>query len=148
LPPAEKLIAESFRKIVAGSGPSPDTRIALLNQITLPSAIGIGLKESSTALAAVHVLPGTGASPPDLGFTETGAEDGAADFWKLPLASDTNPNPTASERIPAQIRQLLNTVESFCPFSDIPVNATAPLGKEGVSMLPTSCISRKGLPEG
>jgi hypothetical protein len=83
------------------------------------------LKDNSTALAAVHVLPGTAASPPDLGFTETGAEVGAAAFWKLPLASDTRPNPTASDKMPAQIRQPLNTPAEFRKALD----------KDGVAMV-------------
>jgi hypothetical protein len=125
-----KLIAESFRKIVAGSGPSPDTRIALLNQITLPSAIGIGLKESCTALAAVQELPEVPpcSPPPDPGFTETAAEAGAAIFWKLPLASETSPKPIASDKIPAQIRHFLSR----------PAESVALRPKELRPMMPTS----------
>ena len=56
MPLAAKVIVESFRKIVLGSEPSPFTRIALLNQMKLPSAIGAALKLDSIELNPVHDL--------------------------------------------------------------------------------------------
>ena len=53
---AAKVIVESFKKILAGSEPSPFTRIALLNQMKLPSAIGVALKLDSIEFNAVHDL--------------------------------------------------------------------------------------------
>jgi hypothetical protein len=72
------------------------------------------LNDSSTALAAVHVPPEPTLTspPPDPGFTEATAVDaGAAAFWKLPLASDTRPKPTASDKIASQARHLLRTAD-------------------------------------
>jgi len=54
VPFAAKVILELLKKIVAGSEPRPFTLIALLNQIELPSAIGIGLKLNSIELNSVH----------------------------------------------------------------------------------------------
>jgi hypothetical protein len=54
VPFAAKVILELFKKIVAGSEPRPSTLIALLNQMVLPSAIGVGLKTNSIELNSVH----------------------------------------------------------------------------------------------
>jgi hypothetical protein len=48
------VIVESFRKIVAAAVPKPAARIALLNQMVLPSEIGVELKLVSISLEAVH----------------------------------------------------------------------------------------------
>jgi hypothetical protein len=130
-----KLIAASFKKIVARSAPRPLTRIALLNQMTLPSAIGTGLKLNSIELSAVHVPALT---PEDsLGSDDRSdtfdvvlsarfaaalfsARFAAALFTapvaalfgertndrKFPLARDTRAKPTARDRIPSPIRHL------------------------------------------
>jgi len=54
VPFAANVILELLKKIVAESEPRPFTLIALLNQIELPSAIGIGLKLNSIELISVH----------------------------------------------------------------------------------------------
>ncbi len=52
--------------MLVGPDPSPSTRIALLNQMVLPSAIGVALNLDSIELNAVHdasirAVEGTGA---------------------------------------------------------------------------------------
>ena len=54
MPFAANVIVELLKTIVAGSAPRPFTFIALLNQIELPSAIGVGLKLNSIELISVH----------------------------------------------------------------------------------------------
>src|SRR6266536_5110378 len=55
-------MAESFKKIVAASEPTPSTWMALLNQMKLPSAIAVELKLDSIELNPVHTLSVTKAA--------------------------------------------------------------------------------------
>jgi len=79
---AAKVIVESFKKILAESEPGPFTRIALLNQMEFPSAIGAALKLDSIELNPVHALSVTSAedtvAPEDAAWlpTDDGDDDG------------------------------------------------------------------------
>jgi hypothetical protein len=133
---AANVILELFKKIVAGSGPRPFTLIALLNQMKLPSAIGVALKLSSIALNSVHD-PALKAEDDSLGSEErsdtTEVDPFTATLFtalvtalftalviaflgerpnarKLPFAAmETSAKPVANDNTPSPIRQLLRT---------------------------------------
>jgi hypothetical protein len=140
-----------LKKIVAGSAPSPFTLIALLNQMKLPSAIGVALKLSSIALNSVHD-PALKAEDDSLGSEErsdtTEVDPFTATLFtalvtalftalvtalfrkppnarKLPLARDTRAKPNAREKIPSPIRHLRAPTESAGALnSDSPERAS------------------------
>jgi hypothetical protein len=90
VPFAENVIAELSRKIVAGSAPSPSTLMALWNQITLPSAIAVGLKLNSIELLSVH--------EPAAGLTADGPSvRSPEDELSVPLANDEAPFGSAED---------------------------------------------------